>query len=185
MPQTSGERGAVLNRLCRALSHERVHWVTGVAEQRRMAYRPSRQWVTVEQGPDEAGLGGGDDAADLRVPALEGGKRPGDGGAVGPVLSVPGVVLGPADEIQQALARHEIMHEMATGTEPGLVAALQAEIGDSLDRHQPAIGDAAGELRLLLAEQLCAYCRVDAVGADQHVDRNASAIIEPGLDPIT
>src|ERR687894_281032 len=101
MPQTSGERGALLHCLGRALSHER--------------------------GPLEAGLGGGNDAADLWVPALESGKRPGDGGAVGPVLSVPSVVLGPADEIQQALARHEIMHEMATGTDPGLVAALQAE----------------------------------------------------------
>ena len=82
LPQAGGERGAVLDRLCRALSHERVHWVTGVAEQRCAAYRPSRQRIAVEQGPDEAGLGGGDNAADLRVPALEGGERAGDGGAV-------------------------------------------------------------------------------------------------------
>src|SRR3954469_24376512 len=84
------------------------------------AYRPSRQRVAVKQGPDETGLGRGVDAADLRVPALEGGERAGDGGTVGPVLAVPGVGLGPADEIQQAPARHEpaqheIVHEMATG----------------------------------------------------------------------
>jgi hypothetical protein len=118
------------------------------------------------------------------VPALEGGERAGDGGAVGPVLAVPGVVLGPADEIQQAPARHEIVHEMATGTEPGLIAPLQAEIGDPLGWHQPAKGDAAGELRLLLAEQPRAHRRMDAVGADQHVDGDAGAIVEPGLDPI-
>src|SRR4051812_45944572 len=152
LPQTGAERGAVLYRLCRALSHEGVHRVAGIAEQRRAAYRPSRQRVAVEQGPDETGLGAGDDAANLWVPALEGGERAGDGGVVGPVLAIPGVVLGPADEIQQAPARHEIVHEMATGTEPGLVAALQAEIGDPLDRHQPTISDTAGELRRLFAE---------------------------------
>src|SRR3954447_1122227 len=76
------------------------------------------------------------------------------------------------------------MHEMATGTDPGLAGAPQAEIGDSLDRHQPAIGDAASELRLLLAEQPGAYCRVDAMGADQNVDCDAGSIVDPALAPV-
>ena len=75
--------------------------MAGIAEQRRAADRPARQRIAVEQGPDEAGLGGGDDPADLRMPAGKGGERTIDCRAVGPVLAVPGVVLGPADEIQQ------------------------------------------------------------------------------------
>ena len=92
------------------------------------------------------------DAADLLVPARKGGKRPLDRGAVGPVLAVPAVVLGPADKIQQPGARHEIMHEVAAGSDPGLAAEFEAEIGDALDRHKAAIRDAAGELWLLVAE---------------------------------
>jgi hypothetical protein len=66
-----------------------------------------------------------------------------------------------------------------------LVAVLQTEIGDPLGRHQPAIGDAAGELRLRLVEQPGAHHRMDTVSPDQHVDGDAGAIVEPGLDPIT
>ena len=90
-------------------------------------------------------VGGGDDLTDLRVPALERGEGAGDRGAVGPVLAVPFVVLGPADEIEQPPARHRVVHEMPAGTDPGLVAEFEREIGDALDRHQSAIGDAAGK----------------------------------------
>src|SRR3954447_13279500 len=47
-------------------------------------------------------------------------------------------------------------------------------------RHQPAISNTAGELRLLLAEQPGAHYRVDAIGADQYVDRDAGSIVKPG-----
>src|SRR6185312_762230 len=102
---------------------------------------------------DEACLGRRDDAADLGMPSLEGGERALDRGAVGPVFAVPGVVLGPTDEVEEPSARDEIVHEMRAGSEPGLVAALQPKLGDALARHQPAIGDAAGELRGLGPEQ--------------------------------
>jgi hypothetical protein len=52
------------------------------------------------------------------MPAREGGKRPRDRGAVGPVLAVPFVVLGPADKIEQLPARDEIMHKMRAGADP-------------------------------------------------------------------
>ena len=81
-------------------------------------------------------------------------------------------------------ARDEIMHEMAAGADPGLAAELEAEIGDALDRHQPAIGDAAGEVRRLVAEQRGAHRRMDAVGADQHVGGDARAVVEAGLDAV-
>ena len=45
------------------------------------------------------------------------------------------------------------MHEMRAGADPGLVAGLEPEIGDALDRHQTAIRDAAGKARRLLAEE--------------------------------
>jgi hypothetical protein len=76
---------------------------------------------------------------------------------VGPVLAVPAVVFGPADKIEQLPARDEIVHEMGAGADPGLRADFEAEIGDAFSRHQPAIGDAAGKARLLLAEQLRTY----------------------------
>ena len=115
------------------------------------------------------------------MPALEGGDRAGGRRAVGPVLAVPAVVLGPADEIEEAPARHEVMHKMTAGADPRLVAESEPEIGDPLGRHQPAIGDAAGKARRLVAEEGGAHRRVDAVGADQHIDRDALAIAEPRL----
>src|SRR5580704_17231822 len=73
---------------------------------------------------------------------------------------------------------------MRAGPDPGLAAELEPEIGDALDRHQPAIGDAAGELRRLLAEQGSAYRRMDAVGADQNVGRDARLVLKPSLDVV-
>ena len=52
------------------------------------------------------------------MPSVERDKRAIDRRAIGPVLAVPGVVLGPADEIQQPPARDEVMHEMPAGPEP-------------------------------------------------------------------
>ena len=120
--------------------------------------------------------------ADLRVPALERGERALDRGAVGPVFAAPFVVLGPADKVQQLAARHEVMHEMAARPDPGLTTELELEIGEALDRDEPAIGDAAGEFRRLLPKQDCAHRRMNAVGADQHVGVDAHAVIEPRLD---
>jgi hypothetical protein len=118
------------------------------------------------------------------MPALEGGQGPRHRGTVGPILAVPRVVLGPADKIQQLAARHEIMHEVRAGPDPGLAAELEVEIEEALDRHQPAIGDAAGKSWRLFAEQVGAHCRMDAVGADQDVGRDALAVVEPGLDMV-
>src|SRR5260370_5686642 len=129
-----------------------------------MADRPARQRVAVEQGPDEAGFGRRNDGSDLLVPARKGSERSRDRGAVGPVLAVPFVVLGPADKIEEPSAGHEIVHEMSAGTDPGLRAELEPEIGDALGRHQPSIGYAAGKVRRLLAEERSAHRRVYAVG---------------------
>jgi hypothetical protein len=182
--ETRGQGGAVLDGLGRALGHERVHRVAGVAEQGHPAGRPPRQRIAIEQGPDEARVRRRDDPPDLRVPPLEGGERAGHRRAIGPVLAVPGVVLGPADEVQQAPPRDEVVHEMTARAQPRLGADLEPEVGDAPDRHQAAVGDAAGEARRLLAEQRRPHRRMDAVGADQHVGRDARAVLEPGLDAI-
>ena len=129
------------------------------------------QRLAVEERPDEAGVGRRDDPANLRMPALEGGERAGDRGAVSPVLAVPFVVLGPADEIEEAAARDKVMHQMRAGADPGLRAELEAEVGDALDRNQPSIGDAAGKTRRLRAEECLAHRRMEAVGANQHIGR--------------
>src|SRR5271166_2671420 len=119
------------------------------------------------------------------MPAGKGGERAIDCRTVGPVLAVPCVVLSPADEIQQASAGYKIMHEMGARSDPRLVAVIEAEIGDALDRDKPAIGDTAGEHRCLVAEQPSLNCRMDAIGADQQVDRNTRAIVESGLDAVS
>src|SRR5260370_20907381 len=130
-----------------------------------MADRPARQRVAVEQGPDEAGFGRRNDGSDLLVPARKGSERSRDRGAVGPVLAVPFVVLGPADKIEEPSAGHEIVHKMRAGTDPGLRAALEPEIGDALGRHEPAKGDAAGKVRRLLTKERNTHRPVDAVRA--------------------
>src|SRR5215471_9439481 len=116
--QARGEGGTILDRHRRALAHERVHWMASVTEQGRAADRPVLKRIAVEQGPDEAGFGCGDDGSDLLVPALEGGERTRDRGAVGPVLAVPGVMLGPADKIEKPPARYEVVDEMGAGADP-------------------------------------------------------------------
>src|SRR6516165_6350200 len=123
-----------------------------------MPDRPARQRIAIEQGPDEAGLRRRDDRSDLLVPVRKGDERPRDSGAIGPVLAVPAVVLGPADKIEQPAARDEVMHKMRAGSDPGLRAEREPEIGDARDRNQPAIRDAASKCRLFGAEQ----CRPDS-----------------------
>ena len=54
----------------------------------------------------------------------------------------------------------------------------------ALGRHEPAVGGAAGEDRVLGAEQRGAHVRVDAVGADQHVDVGDRAVVERDLDTV-
>jgi hypothetical protein len=53
--QAGGERGAILDGLRGALSHERVHRMARVTEERRAADRPSRERLAIEQRPHEAG----------------------------------------------------------------------------------------------------------------------------------
>ena len=94
------------------LAHERVHRMASITEQRGAPSRPARQRIEVKQHPDETCLGGGDDPTHLRVPAGEGDERAFDRGPVGPVLAVPGVVVGPADEVQQPSTGYKLVHEM-------------------------------------------------------------------------
>src|SRR5262249_10650313 len=182
--EARGKGGAILDGLRRALSHERIHRMARVTEQGRAADGPPWQRLAIEQSPDETRLGGADDPPDLWMLALERGERAGDGGAIGPVLPVPDVVLGPADEVQQARTRDEVLHEVPAGADPRLRADLEPEVGDALDRHQAAIGHAAGEARRLLTEERSAYGRMDAVGADQDVAGNSGVVLEPGLDAV-
>src|SRR5262245_28420562 len=182
--EAGSEGGAVLDCLRGPLSHERVHRMARVAEQGDPADRPARQRLAVEQGPDEARVGRGDDTAELRVPAGERLERPADRRAVGPVLTVPRVVLGPADEIQQPSLRDEVVHEVAAWAHPRLRAELELQISDALYRDQTAIGDAPCEAGRLLAQQRGAHRRVDPVGADDDVGRHTNAVVEPGLHAV-
>src|SRR5262249_50095419 len=100
------------------------------------------------------------------MPTLEGVEGTSHRSAVGPVLAVPLIVLGPANKIQQPPARNEVVHKVRAGADPRLRSDLESEVADTFSRHQSAIGDAAGEGRGLLAEQRGTHCRMNAVGAD-------------------
>ena len=178
------QRRAILDRLRRALAHERIHRMAGVAEQGDVADRPALQRLAIEQRPYETRIGRGDDPANLWMPAVERDERALDRGAIGPVLAVPRVVLGPPDEIQQPAARDEVVHEVPAGADPRLRADLEVEPGETLGRDQSAIRDTAGEARRFFAEQHGAHRRVDAVGADQDVGRDALAVLERGRDAV-
>ncbi len=108
----------------------------------------------------------------------------GNGRAIGPVFAIPRVVLGPPDEIKQASARDEVVHEVPAGAHSRLRADFEPEICDALGRDQAAIGDAAGEARRLLAEQRGADRRIDTVSADQGLSRDVRAVLEPSLDAV-
>jgi hypothetical protein len=68
------------------------------------------------------------------------------------------------------------------GPHPDLRHYLEIEMLETFGRHQSAIGHAAGELRLLLAEQNTAHGGMDAIGADQHVSAHADAVVELDVD---
>jgi hypothetical protein len=78
------QRGRILDRLRRALCHEREHRVAGIAQERRAAGRPARERRTIEQSPDEHVLHRSDDRPHVRVPVRIGGERIRDLAAVGP-----------------------------------------------------------------------------------------------------
>jgi hypothetical protein len=182
--EAGGEGGAVLDGLSGSLGEEREHGVAGVAEQRDASGRPAPERGVVEERPDERLVHGGDDGADLRVPALERLEHVGDVAAVGPGLAGPGVLLDDRHEVDQAATRHEVVHEVPSRPHPHLGGDLQSQVRQAFRGHQPAVGDAAGEPRMLRPEQEPPHGRLDPVRADQHVGLDARAVGEPCLDPV-
>jgi hypothetical protein len=95
------------------------------------------------------------------MPTLEGGERTGHCGAIGPILAVPFVALGPADEIEQLATRYRVMDEMRPGPNPRLVSGLEFEIGQPFEREQSAIGHAARQDWTASPGQHCAPRRLE------------------------
>jgi hypothetical protein len=54
----------------------------------------------------------------------------------------------------------------------------ERELGEPLGGHEPAVGDAAREVRSLRPEQLLPDGGVDAVGADEDGDLGCLAVLE-------
>ena len=73
---------------------------------------------------------------------------------------------------------------MAAGAHPYLGRRLELEVAQPLGRHQPAVGDAAREARLLGPEQDPAHPRVDAVGAHDDVEVGGGPVGEARLDAL-
>ena len=96
----------------------------------------------------------------------------------------PGVLLDDGDEIDQAPALDVVVDEVLAGSHPDLGRHFEIEMGEPIGRHQPAIGDAAGEAGLFGTEQGATHRRVDAVGPHQRVDADVRAVLELGLDVV-
>ena len=90
-----------------------------------------------------------------------------------PGFDLPVVALDEADEVHDLAAPHRIVQHMAVRPEPVGALHLREMRRQLRHRHQAAPGDAAGELRLVGAEQAGAHLGMDAVGAD-HVGRAAT-----------
>ena len=119
------------------------------------------------------------------MPALECGQRLRDLAAVGPRLARPGVLLDDGDEVDQAPAADEVVHEVPAGTHPDLRRHLEPELAQPLGRNQPAIGDAAREARVLGRRTGSGARREWMPSAPTSTSKlGAGAVGEPRLDAI-
>ena len=121
---------------------------------------------------------GGEHALHVGMEALEGGAQHLDVAHLRPrFAAMRGLGLA-GDEVDlAAVGLHRIHHDVAVLAPPfGAVAHVEAvKQARRIDR---AIGDAAGEMRIAVAEQAGAHDRVDAVGADQRVRLRRLAVGE-------
>ena len=118
------------------------------------------------------------------MPALVGGERVGDLTAVGPGLALPCVLLEEGDPVQQPFLLHVVVDEMPARPHPDLRLDRDLEIGHPLRGDQAAVGDAAGEVRALLAGEESLNGRVDPVRADEHIDLDRRAVLELERDAV-
>src|SRR3989441_7292721 len=181
----AGRQGrAVCDGLRGALRHEGQHGVAGVAKEGDAADGPAVERGAVEERPDEGLVHRPDDRAHLRMPPLEGGQRVGDLATVGPGFPGPGLALADRDEVDEPAARDEVVHEVPTWAHPVVGQHFELEMAEPIRGDEPAIGDAAGEARLLRPEELAAHRGMDAVGADEDAGRDRRAAGEPQLHAI-
>src|SRR5215470_5674988 len=176
--QQGRQRCSVLDRLRRALRHEGQHGMAGVAQKRDAPLAPARQRQAIMERPDEGLWERRDQAAHGWVPAFVARQGIRDLTPADPRFVRPGAVLGNADHIHEPSGRDPVVHDMAVRSHPVVRSDFYIEMAYPLDRHQPAPGDAAGEPRLLGAEQQMAHTRMDAVGADHKVGLGGTAVLE-------
>ena len=80
--------------------------------------------------------------------------------------------------LSKLAAAHRVMHHMAVRAHPH-GAVFGVDVGrHGLDRHHAAPADAAGEARLVGAEQAFAHRRMNAVGADHDIGLDGGAVGE-------
>jgi hypothetical protein len=74
--------------------------------------------------------------------------------------------------------------EVPSRAHPQLGGHLQVEVAEALGGHQPAIGHAAREGRVLGSEEGAAHRGVDAIGSDRDVSLDGRAALEDRLHAI-
>ena len=182
--QHGRQHPGVLDALAGALGQERHHRVGGVAHQRYPAVGPAVDRVAVEHAGEEGGV----DLIHHRLGArLQVGERRAqlvDVAALGPGLAVYLAGGHRGENAVQVLGADPVGDQGAAGTEPVVAALIQIDAFQLLGGNQRPPHQDVGEVHVVLAEQLLADHRVDAVGGDQHMAVQVVAVFHMHGDAV-
>lgn len=174
----------VLDRLVRALRHERQHRVGRVTEQGQPPRGPHVQRRAVVQRPLQGRLHGAHHVRDQTVPAAEhlaqrlriAGDRPG---------LARGLRHRHRRREAQVLPRRDrVAHEVPARAEPEAHQRRAGRVRQPVHRHQAPVDAEPGELRLVAPERL-ADGGVDAVGADHQLRPADGPVLEGQPDAVS
>ena len=174
------QHDGIFDRHAGALRHEGQHRMRRVAQQRHAALGPGGHRIALVQRGLEHGVAGIEQGARLGVVGDVLLAQFVDAAGRGPRFEMPAVLRrGREDEDVLAAIERE-GHDLALRIRaPPLGEGAEVRhAGDTLGRHHGAVGHDAGEARALGAEHRGAHGRVDTVGADQHADARAAAVLE-------
>ena len=155
-----------------------------VAHKRDAPDGPSRKRVAVVERPSIGRLDCADDRAHLRMPSFELLQRIRDFALGGPRLDAPFAGSDGDPVVITRAGADVVVDEVMAGTPPRDGRHLDSQVRDAIRGNQPAIGDVSGESRRLRAHDGFAHCRVNAVGADDHVSIGGRAVMELHLDAV-
>ena len=95
---------------------------------------------------------------------------------LGPGFLRPRALVDKANKIDQLAAVHWVIDKVPARPEPELTFVMQFARWHPVRWHEPAIGDAAGELRIFRPQENLPHHRADTVGPDHDIGAGAGTI---------